>query len=145
MYPVRDQAEPKVFLQRMMTHLGNGCPGNIEKSRSAKCISNMRQLGTALLTYAGENNGKFPPLPTPEVIASKDTTKGWQGLIADYVGYSEKTGAPPVFTCPSGTYDRKIAAYGQWRGYALNEFVQDEYYQNNTVFGNGALDQKVGP
>ncbi len=32
-----------------------------EAARRASCAQNLRQLGTAMIMYAGENHGKFPP------------------------------------------------------------------------------------
>lgn len=31
-----------------------------EKGRKAACISNLRQIGIAIMAYAGDNNGKIP-------------------------------------------------------------------------------------
>lgn len=112
-------------------------PKLVERSKATKCVNNMRQLGFGLLAYAGEHNGRFPTMPDADDIAAKDTSKGWQGQIADYIGYNSNTGNPPVFACPSGIRNPKSIPLGHWRGYAMNEIVQDAFYQNHTIFGDG--------
>ena len=64
------------------------------KARSIMCMSNMKQLALALVLYADDNNGKFPP------------SNEWCDKINPYVG------SPKIFQCP--------AQENQRCGYAFN-------------------------
>jgi len=55
--------------------------GAREKARVAKCLNNLRVMGSALLTYADDNSGQFPGNPS--------------ALYPNYVGDHK------VFDCPS--------------------------------------------
>ena len=72
-----------------------------EKARAISCMSNMKQIGTATMLYADENNEYLPFF-----------NQFWQGntphtLIAPYLGVpitvGVTTGKVPAFICPSGT------------------------------------------
>ncbi len=60
-------------------------------AQSAKCISNLRQIGLASLSYVGENDSALPPGPT------------WDRSISEYLGVSDWTAAhakSSVLQCP---------------------------------------------
>ncbi len=110
----------------------------IERGKATRCVGNLRQLGIAFLAYAGDHSGKFPGKPTQLDSANKDITKGWQYKVGEYIGYNLKTATPALYACPSGIWIPEIdPRFGGWRGYAMNNYVQEESYQNNTVLGNG--------
>jgi prepilin-type N-terminal cleavage/methylation domain-containing protein/prepilin-type processing-associated H-X9-DG protein len=44
----------------LLAAVGYAVAGALSSARSAKCLSNMRQLGMAIHTYAGEHHGKLP-------------------------------------------------------------------------------------
>lgn len=85
----------------------------ISKAQGARCMANLRQLGTAVAAYAGENNGAFPrggwtdsgsiPLDPPGIDGI-----GWLADIHPYVGESRE-----VFVCPSGK-DKSPTGVGSW-------------------------------
>lgn len=50
-----------------------------QRSATAKCSSNMRQVGVAMLAYAADNNGILPPPQNP------DTGKVWFEAITPYL------------------------------------------------------------
>jgi prepilin-type N-terminal cleavage/methylation domain-containing protein/prepilin-type processing-associated H-X9-DG protein len=62
-----------------------------EKARQSSCLSNVKQLGIALLSYAQDNDEMFHP--------HRDTaqTYAWMDIINPYVKNSQ------IFKCPSGT------------------------------------------
>lgn len=70
-----------------------------EQSRRTVCLSNERQIGTALLEYAQEDGGLIPggsqPLPAPKANETfLPTGEGWAGQVYPYL---RSTG---VFQCP---------------------------------------------
>lgn len=51
-------------------------------ARGATCMSNLRQVGTAMLSYAADKNGELPPLE--DRTGGGDSLKGiWPQIIAD--------------------------------------------------------------
>ncbi len=55
-----------------------------EKAEATACLSNVKQLGLALMMYAGDHEGRLPE------------ANSWEEAIAEYVGDNEA-----VFTCPT--------------------------------------------
>jgi|GEM_PF-4026196 len=99
------------------------------KAREAKCVSNLRQLGIGILSYAGEkNNGRPPAYPdfvsTGIPNAHTMPKLAWPYLIADYVGYNETNCSPAIFACPSGVVYKR-SPVGNQRGYAMNKYACD--------------------
>jgi len=75
-----------------------------EKARAATCVSNLRQIRTALALYTDDNNGY---LPTPS-YGPGATIGPWPKLLDQYMPRREiSSGNPPpnrVFTCPSAEF-----------------------------------------
>lgn len=70
----------------------------IRKGQSAKCASNLRQIGVALNAYAGENNNYFPKL-------SDGTGRDWdQSAISPYLPNRADGRQSKVFICPAAKY-----------------------------------------
>jgi len=74
--------------------------GSIRRARDqVVCLANLKNLGTALLTYAGDNDGKLPLAPNDP----SNPTKYWRRAILPYVELNA-AGADvfqtPFFTCP---------------------------------------------
>ena len=67
-----------------------------EKARAISCVSNMKQLGAATLTYTGDSNDHYP---CSRANLGYDSTAGeerghWQGCLFPYLEAVE------VFLCP---------------------------------------------
>lgn len=94
-----------------------------EQANITKCASNLRQLGQALIMYAGENKGQYPPNINASGWTSNPpnptTAQEWyhEDRIGRYLPRTTVTGAgnvgTPVMVCPSS---RENAA----RTYAMN-------------------------
>ena len=63
-------------------------------AQAAACLQNMRTIGTAALTHAGENNNRFLTF-----IGDRDG-KNWQYYLAPYVGLTGNEESASVFRCP---------------------------------------------
>ena len=90
-----------------------------ENANSTKCLANLRQIGTAINAYCGENDGLLPgPLSISQYpLFGKGGEKDDQMLVkklAKYVGLPEdpKPETPlnkgNIFICPS--YERQVKA-----------------------------------
>jgi len=91
----------------------------ISSSKSMKCASNLRQIGTGLHMYANENNGRFPYAYKSKCndTSASDYDRAWMSKIAPYLGIPDAvlvaSRAVGVLVCPEHTMDatRKVA-YG---------------------------------
>lgn len=100
-----------------------------EKARSVQCQSNLRQLHTASLLYAQDNNDLFP---------SDGTDIGtWSARIAPYLGIEdlERARGSEMFQCPSRTED--TIAWGWWEShYGINYLLSGPWY-SSWLYGEG--------
>ena len=70
-----------------------------ESSRTATCASNLRQVGAAFLSFAGDNNGVMPlagatfPYQLP---AQRTGAIGWSEQLEPYAGTDRG-----IYSCPS--------------------------------------------
>lgn len=83
----------------------------LETSRRTKCLSNLRQIGMALQSYANENDGRFP--------LAFDWTVTW-----DQVLITSGLIQPLILICPADKAVRSIS--GNIRSYAMNGYVSDK-------------------
>ena len=60
-----------------------------EKARSISCVANQKQIGLAILMYAGDNDGYFP-------VSNYGAPRRWQDTTLSYVGNSKE-----VYYCPT--------------------------------------------
>jgi prepilin-type processing-associated H-X9-DG protein len=84
------------------------------QSRKTACLSNMRRLGTALLLYSQDHDGRLPP---PEYQLSNGEWKPWTATLRSY--YDEVR----VLTCPANCAAGARDPYRGYRyesGYSLN-------------------------
>lgn len=85
-----------------------------EQGNTIKCLSNLRQLGSAIQMYAAENKGALIPCDV-RGPASSTTVDSWATLLVGYryIAYPDLVDPnnPPdfdsVFRCPSGTTDMR--------------------------------------
>jgi len=84
-----------------------------EKTKQAKCGSNMRQIGIATIMYASDNNGHMPLCN----MFHDDPNKLWIRLILPYV-----SGSHEIRSCPS---DKKSAQRIKLNGtsYPINDWT----------------------
>lgn len=78
-----------------------------EQGRTARCISNVRQMTLALALYV-EDFGLYPPVWYPSATAGR--LRGWPDTLVPYLG--SPTNASSVFQCPSFKF-RQTSTVGQ--------------------------------
>lgn len=88
----------------------------------AQCSSNMRQIGVALLAYAGEHRGKLPPTTHTTASMADGRHQGWIYQLAPYLGDTDA-----VRVCPADNETRKkrILETDGLTSYTLNDIVFD--------------------
>jgi len=62
--------------------------GILERSKAAKCTSNLRQIAVATSLYTGENNGALPITGTPPFASPP-----WYNPLAPYLGLKMRAGS----------------------------------------------------
>lgn len=95
------------------------------RAQQARCASNLRQIGSALLQYAGENNGALPPGRT------------WDREISPYFGIADwnvKGAHTTVLTCPMDKRTGPLASEKYPRSYTSSQIKPADPTQG--VFGD---------
>jgi prepilin-type N-terminal cleavage/methylation domain-containing protein/prepilin-type processing-associated H-X9-DG protein len=116
-----------------------------ERGRTMSCASNLKQLGTAINLYAGDNGDTTPPRDGPtggtyfrHTLANNST--GWDWFLMPYLSPT-RWGQSKVLLCPtdslrggsrlpSARFDSTVAEpdkYRMARSYALNTYVHATY------------------
>jgi prepilin-type N-terminal cleavage/methylation domain-containing protein len=76
--------------------------GAINRSQSAKSLANLKEIGRTTLTWAGENNGRFPLTSGGNSLPGGNNF--WFRYLEEYVlGWKRGPGSntvPPMFRCP---------------------------------------------
>jgi general secretion pathway protein G len=90
------------------------------QANRAVCLSNIRQLGTAILMYCNDNKGWFPTCAAPEDIGYRPYPEDWvhwqanrnlmDSAIAKYVGRGQTL--KNLLWCPADTLDGRKAPPG---------------------------------
>lgn len=123
----------------------------ITKARQASCASNLRQIGTALITYAADQDGRLP-----KTSHSGGKKNSWIYSLADYLDNLDR-----VRICPADPHaQRRLAGMGT--SYTLNSLVFNPAYDGDgnavtlfnrlplipkpsqTLFATVVSDQKFG-
>jgi len=98
----------------------------IERGRSAKCLNNLRQIGTAVQQYVNENDYRFPLIETEPPTIGNGGVPALQAL--EPYGVTQAT-----LTCPTdaaGT--NSVAQYGT--SYHFSPALQEELASNVNIY-----------
>jgi prepilin-type N-terminal cleavage/methylation domain-containing protein/prepilin-type processing-associated H-X9-DG protein len=122
-----------------------------EQGNRVKCLSNLRQLGMAMIMYTNNNKGYFPfgsrypanvmyeedwiwyqetPVPASAPGYGRPVVGVNQSRIVPYLGGF----TPEMFQCPSDNFEgRQVAApSGKYNySYAMNEYFEGRYIDAN--------------
>jgi prepilin-type processing-associated H-X9-DG protein len=96
-----------------------------EKARQTSCLSNMKQVATAVVMYAQDYDEMFP-IGVPD-----DWNQSWPTAVQPYI---KNIGA---FRCPSDSTTRDVNA-GEWAGVPIS------YAANGMVGWNGSANALMG-
>lgn len=120
-----------------------------EQGNAVRCASNLRQLATALVNYAAENKGKFPPnintlIPAPP--SDQPSANLWYDV--DRLGKYMPKGTQPsatstnptigglVMICPSDLENaQRSYAMNIWASSQVDQFVHNKSPQRLTYAG----------
>lgn len=102
-----------------------------DKSRLARCTSNLRQIGQAMLLYAGENRQTLPPRygRSGNGGANPANLLTPAHALAAYLGLEGRIGPPPLpfedgaWVCPAAGDD--FAPHTRKSSYAYNAFIDN--------------------
>ena len=94
------------------------------RGQAANCISNQKQIGQAMILYAGDNNDTLP------LVRYTNTTNYWSKSIADYLGLQKLDGETvfyfKVLICSSSKEIETLA----------NNYTYNSNYCYNDNIGN---------
>jgi len=98
-----------------------------EKGRQIVCVGNQKQLGVAMMMYAGDYNGSLPYACMAGAWYAQAPT--WQMLLCPYLGVGlPTTSQPRLFLCPS---DKTEAL--DWVTTYIGEGYKCSYVSNSGV------------
>lgn len=100
-----------------------------ESAKRTQCVSNAKQMGLALMMYAGDNDDKFMHRPDNDWPWSPDPNDG--GFITWYDWIAPYTKARLLRTCPG--YGGKFPIPDFW---GVNRAVDTNYIINYDVIGD---------
>jgi type II secretory pathway pseudopilin PulG len=75
------------------------------RAKDTSCVSNLRQIASCLVLYAGENNGYYPTGTTPASDGSGSVM--WTKALGPYLpqqGTTETARENKIFVCPAADY-----------------------------------------
>ena len=82
----------------------------MKRASVAKCMSHQKQIATALLTMAGENNGRLPDVAQQ---TGSSYSEFWSAKVGEYLGLQPgQSAGRQVMRCPAAPKDRNDFTYG---------------------------------
>lgn len=108
----------------------------LDSARASTCMSNVKQVGLALLMHAGDNNNKFIPLQPSENPETGKRPPIWPvqlaqaGYLSQWDGRGDAPCGTGVWTCPD--CDFMSHAYG---GFGVVEGAIFVYEENRPIGG----------
>ena len=111
-----------------------------DKATAIKCMSNVKQLGLALVLYE-QDTEEVPRCWPPFKLKDKDgilKDRLWYRVIQPYLGKEAKVMGIGVFTCPSSLngklYVDSKRPKGDWRDVYQNTYAMNKNFQGNRTF-----------
>jgi len=95
-----------------------------EKSDGVKCLSNLRQIGAALIGYVGEHDGVIPEVqtdPNNPTYLPPSEAKGLLDTFGKYGVTTDVVKCPADVRDPSANYFVKYGTSYEWKPFADDE------------------------
>lgn len=117
-----------------------------DKARQTACLSNQKQIGTALMMYAQDYDETLPSAPYSGLIADPDALAGWNWALwvpklHPYVKNYQ------VFACPNGPINASYlrgAGTNRWPIHlAYNEYILNQGYGFATLAALGGANNGI--
>lgn len=107
-----------------------------DKARSVSCLSNGRQLGTAIMMYVQDYDETYPWSLVASDALGENKIDAWPGLILPYAKNDDVFGCPSA--SPQGRLSRRadILAAGKMRSWAANGAVLGVVDMRSSGWGN---------
>jgi prepilin-type N-terminal cleavage/methylation domain-containing protein/prepilin-type processing-associated H-X9-DG protein len=103
-----------------------------DQGHKAVCMSNLRQLGTAMYMYTEDNSGYYPASAGVDKGATPEDWLHWEAsrdiknsALAKYVG-----GRPELFRCPADNYTSRVRTLS--RGQYYYSYTMNYYFTSWT-------------
>jgi len=97
-------------------------------ARNTECISNLRQVGLAMNTYAAENGGRYP-----HAYAPPGDQKTWMWKLAPYVGLRDDVMGPApkprsvgIFVCPEWKKQSEQSTNSRNLSYGISRYIDPD-------------------
>ena len=106
-----------------------------KQAKDVQCASNIRQLCIALVMYAGENKGKFPPNINDMVGTAPPGNRDFvfwynDDIIGRYLPKTVATGSGsiggPIMNCPEDLEGLRCYAMNIWASSGVDQFVHNK-------------------
>jgi len=101
--------------------------GALERGRSASCMSNLHQIGLAMLQFSSDHNGQWPAPTYIDYSGTSDYM--WSKQLGDYLprrGELDTSTEHVVFVCPSARFSLMNGAHRASRTYTASEALFGE-------------------
>ena len=109
-----------------------------ESAYSAKCQSNMRQVGLALAGYQSDQDGLLPPPTLPTGAFYYTNIQEWYGAVIGYLDDTTST-ASQAYVCPRALWKGGASwhDYGYSYGYNASNFFYNWVFNHSKNFTDG--------
>lgn len=113
------------------------------KSRSIKCINNLKQLGAAINLFAADNDGR---LPQSWVYGNDAADNNWWYRVSPYTGTQpmakdwnsvKARSKEPPFRCPENKLVDPSAPFNPWVSYKMSSLFRKRVMGNTPDLASG--------
>ena len=91
--------------------------GVLVRSQDVRCVSNLRQIGIAVQSYASEHNSDLPPSESEDSEWFNLNSKSW---LREYGGGNSEERAKKLLRCPGDLTRAPVTDYKYYYSYAVN-------------------------
>jgi len=104
----------------------------VEKTRGARCLSNLKQIGQAVLLYVPDHQMNLPPVKQDESEWFKLNPASW---LRKYGAAGSEEGAKGLLRCPADPTGPPFTDYRYYYSYSANANLLDVYIDGVPAHG----------